>query len=290
MPYLGREPGVSNNVTGNLKVSGTISAESINDKIALNGSDASSPQANINDHFIFEDGGTDGSETNAGDNLLLEDITPSQAEVSLSNIAAGGTSGQFLQSQGSLTTPTFATVPSSAGLNHLTTATASSSASLDFTSLITSTYDVYLIILDEIMPATNAADLYLLLSTDNGSSFTTADYAYVTDTLTKHNHGDSVSRSSTSARGLAQIQLMNSAATNQGQGVSGPIYLFSPLNASLQASLRWSFIGNDNGVNIKVLDGAGKQESTSTFDAFQIKFSSGNIASGTVRVYGIANG
>ena len=100
MPYLGREPGVSNNVTGNLKVSGTISAESINDKIALNGSDASSPQANINDHFIFEDGGTDGSGTNAGDNLILEDITPSQAEISLSSIAATGTSGQLLQSQG----------------------------------------------------------------------------------------------------------------------------------------------------------------------------------------------
>ena len=94
-----------------------------------------------------------------------------------------------------------------AGLNHLSTATASSSASLDFTSLITSTYDVYLIMLDEIMPATNAADLYLLLSGDNGSSFSSSNYAYVTDTLTKHNHGDSVSRSSTSARGLAQIQL-----------------------------------------------------------------------------------
>ena len=77
MPYLGRAPGVGNNVTGNLKVSGTISAESINDKLALNGSDASTPQAAANDHFIFEDGGTDGSGTNAGENVLLEDVTPS---------------------------------------------------------------------------------------------------------------------------------------------------------------------------------------------------------------------
>ena len=60
MPYLGREHCISNDITGNLKVSGTISAESINDKMALNGSDTSSPQANANDHFIFEDGGTDG--------------------------------------------------------------------------------------------------------------------------------------------------------------------------------------------------------------------------------------
>ena len=219
--------------------------------------------------------GTDG-------NLITYDASGNPAHV------ATGSSGQVLTSNGAGAAPTFQAA--GGGLNHLTTATASSSASLDFTSLITSTYDVYLIMLDEIMPATNAADLYLLLSGDNGSSFSSSNYAYVTDTLTKHNHGDSVSRSSTSARGLAQIQLMNSAATNQGAGISGPIYLFSPLNTSLQPSLRWSFIGNDNGVNLKVLDGAAKEETSSARDAFQIKFSSGNIASGHVRVYGIANG
>ena len=127
MPYLGREPGVGNNVTGNLKVSGTISAESINHKLALNGSDTASPQANINDHFIFEDGGTDGSGTNAGDNLLLEDVSPSQAEVSLASIAAGGTSGQVLQSQGSLVTPAFAAVDTGYTLG-TDTATSSGSA------------------------------------------------------------------------------------------------------------------------------------------------------------------
>lgn len=114
MPYLGRAPGVGNNVTGNLKVSGTISAESINDKLALNGSDASTPQAAANDHFIFEDGGTDGSGTNAGENVLLEDSTRGSAEgVELSSINAGtSTSGQLLQSQGIGNALTFATIAS----------------------------------------------------------------------------------------------------------------------------------------------------------------------------------
>ena len=81
MPYLGRAPTVANNVTGDLAVSGSILADGqisggrINHKLALDGSDASSPQANENDQFLIEDGGSDGSGTNAGDNMLYEYYT-----------------------------------------------------------------------------------------------------------------------------------------------------------------------------------------------------------------------
>ena len=70
MPYLGRAPvGVAGNkIDGDLKVTGTISGESINDKLALDNA------AVLNDHFEIESGGTDGSGTNAGDNLLIEDV------------------------------------------------------------------------------------------------------------------------------------------------------------------------------------------------------------------------
>ena len=70
MPYLGRAPvGVAGNlIDGDLKVTGTISGESINNKLALD------TAAVLNDHFEIESGGTDGSGTNAGDNLLIEDV------------------------------------------------------------------------------------------------------------------------------------------------------------------------------------------------------------------------
>ena len=63
MPYLGRAPvGVAGNVIdGDLKVTGTISGESINNKLALD------TAAVLNDHFEIEAGGTDGSGTNAND-------------------------------------------------------------------------------------------------------------------------------------------------------------------------------------------------------------------------------
>ena len=76
MPYFGRAPtgtGAANKIEGDLKVTGTISGESINGKMGLDATDGSA--SNLDDHITIEDGGTDGSGTNAGDDLLLEDIT-----------------------------------------------------------------------------------------------------------------------------------------------------------------------------------------------------------------------
>ena len=173
MPYLGRNPAISNTVTGDLAVSGSIladgqiSAGRINHKLALNGSDAASPQANENDQFIFEDGGTDGSGTNAGDNLLLEDVTPSQVEVSLASISAAGTSGQFLQSQGSLVAPTFATVSSTYDLHSQGSFSSATVSEVVFTSL---THDFYMLHLWNVQ-ISSSEPLMIAISYDNGSNF-----------------------------------------------------------------------------------------------------------------------
>ena len=72
MPYFGRAPAaigtIANVIEGDLKVKGTISGESINSKFAFD------TAADLDDHFVIEDGGTDGSATNAGDNILIEDV------------------------------------------------------------------------------------------------------------------------------------------------------------------------------------------------------------------------
>ena len=172
------------------------------------------------------------------------------------------------------------------GLNHLSTATASSSSSLDFVSTITSTYDTYLIVLDHLMTDSNGTNLHFLLSTDNGSSFLSADYADVTNVMRHHS---SASNSTTGGRSAAQIELMSSVGNANGQGVSGHIWLFSPKDSSMQPTIRFDLAGSANGVNVQTSDGMGKHESGADHDAFQIKFSSGTIQSGQVRVYGLAN-
>ena len=188
MPYLGREPGVSNTVTGDLAVSGAILADGqisggrINHKLALNGSDAASPQANENDQFIFEDGGTDGSGTNAGDNLLLENATGGQAisgeviggGIPISSIAGAGTSGQFLQSQGSLLAPTFATV-ATGGMTHIAT-TEASGTSVEFTGLDSSEYHYYRCMIED--SGSNSNPSYMRFYLGNDSGYYTGGWAY----------------------------------------------------------------------------------------------------------------
>ena len=78
MPYLGRQVTATGTTSGDLKITGTLSADSVNHKLALNSS--SGAATNANDHFLIEDGGSDGSGTNAGSNLLLEDVTPGRAK------------------------------------------------------------------------------------------------------------------------------------------------------------------------------------------------------------------
>ena len=73
MPYLGRTPaGEEQNIlTGDLTVTGAISADVVHESIILNGTDGSS--SNANDNIIMD--GTDSDSTNVNDNLLYEENT-----------------------------------------------------------------------------------------------------------------------------------------------------------------------------------------------------------------------
>ena len=141
MPYFGRAPAaigtIANVIEGDLKVKGTISGESINDKFAFD------TAADLDDHFVIEDGGTDGSATNAGDNLLLEDTTEGLAEsVELSAITdRAGTSGQLLTSAGAFSSPTFTTL-SVAPWTYGTQIVDSSNNSEEFTGIPSTATDI----------------------------------------------------------------------------------------------------------------------------------------------------
>ena len=73
MPYLGRTPAgaAGNKITGDLKVTGVLSADSISNNIVLDGTDGSS--SNATDNVVMD--GTDSDSTNVDDNLLYEENT-----------------------------------------------------------------------------------------------------------------------------------------------------------------------------------------------------------------------
>lgn len=165
-------------------------------------------------------------------------------------------------------------------------ATASASATLDFASLITSTYDRYLVTLHNLLNATNSQHLWLRFSTNNGSTYdTTAIYAYA------HNGWSGSSGAATASTAQAQIILTYPANvqvnTTAAYGLSGHFYLVDPLSTSnyKQVEGAWtSYLGS-----ARLASNFNAQyDSTTAVDAFRIMYASGNITSGTVRVYGIA--
>lgn len=164
--------------------------------------------------------------------------------------------------------------------------TASASATLDFTTAISSLYDEYLIEFINVVPATTNVQFELLCSTNGGVSYDTSAL-YVASLLAFNSGGSGVAGqaigSPTSALELsAGAQVANTAT----YGVSGRIALFNPLSTSLHKIFSGDFIYNA-GV-FQAIAFRGEYQSTTAVNALRFLFSSGNIASGTIRIYGVA--
>lgn len=216
-------------------------------------------------------------------NLVLQvnGTTPSVSLAANGAIGFGsspsyGTAGQALLSNGSSAAPSWG---SASPMVLLSTATASSSASLNFTSLISSTYANYTFTLEKILPATNATALYLQTSTTNGASWDTTS-VYITSNGTNTATGPAVVASNIS----------NSVSNTYGaMGVGGTMVI---RNAAAPSSTSPLFIYRDS--TFYVADAAGLSGSTPTLlvyraavvNAVRFILSSGNITSGTIRMYG----
>lgn len=175
------------------------------------------------------------------------------------------------------------------GMVLLATAQASSSSSITFTSGIDGTYDEYVFIGD-LVPATDAVSMYLRTSANLGSSWDSgaSDYGY-------RGVGDA-SGTAASSTGAAQIVLQHTATTTgndtSGEGISFKVYLHNP------GSTRYCRFTIDStaissaattGDTPNRYCGSGTRKSSAAVNGIQFLFSSGNIASGVIRMYGIRN-
>ena len=177
-------------------------------------------------------------------------------------------------------------------LTLLTTATASSSATISFTSNINSTYDSYLFKFMDAHPATNNAELSFNMSVDGGSNYnvtktTTSPRAYHTE------DDGTTSLAYVADFDLAQGTGFQPLALNQGIGndncAVGTLHLFNPSSTTFVK--HFIFTGNNNHTEdtpatVQALF-SGYGNTTSAVDAIQFKMSSGNIDAGTIKMYGV---
>ena len=176
----------------------------------------------------------------------------------------------------------------SAGLNHITTVTASDSASLDINSTLTDTYNSYFVTFANLVPAVNDSEFVMRFSTNNGSSFTSSGYIFQMNHFYVGPSGDGNSESTSSS----SIRLVLAAGSTAAEGgFTGSMYIHSPTNSAVRTFVNWQafqIYGSASNTAAHLIGGAMVGSNTDD-DAFQITNESGNIASGTVRVYGIAN-
>lgn len=166
--------------------------------------------------------------------------------------------------------------------------TASNSASLDFTSCLTSDFDEYEIHFVQILPATNAAGLRMRCSTDGGSTYDSgSNYSWAAFGHTNAGSATQGSQSDTSI-GLLYQSLYNVHSS------SGKYTFVNPAGASewkqiygnhqMMVSVDQTGSPAEGGIN------SGLYRSTTAVNAIRFLMTSGNITSGTIRVYGIAKG
>lgn len=167
--------------------------------------------------------------------------------------------------------------------------TPAAAASVDITSILSASYDVYQIVFD-LVPATDDVELYVRTDTNNGASFDAGatNYAYFTTT---DRPGDSSNENSAGANAVVL------ANTNAGAGVgnaanehiTGVITITSRGSGTLYPLLTYEGAYLDASTRLRRSEGTGSRLAAGAIDAVQLLFSSGNISSGTVRVYGLAN-
>jgi len=174
-------------------------------------------------------------------------------------------------------------------LTLLTTATASSSGTLDFTSSINSTYNSYLFKFIDIHPSGN--DVAFQVNFRDGSTAydatKTSSYFYA-----QHNEADdSTSLGYYTPNDVAQgtgVQKMNLGLGNgNDESLAGEMHLFNPSSTTFVKH----YIGRSQEYyqDNRTVDTyyAGYCNVTAAIDGVQFSFSSGNIDAGTIKMYGV---
>ena len=181
---------------------------------------------------------------------------------------------------------------SGGALTLLETQTASSSATIDFTSNIDSTYDAYMFKFYDIHPATDGAELQFNMSTDAGSNYNVTK----TTTFFQAYHTESGSASgllyvSTTydlAQSTGNAYLARETGNDNDQSVVGTLTVYNPSSSVFVKH----FIATTNTAedyNYVITNyTAGYGNTTNPVDAIRFLMSSGNIDSGVIKLYGIS--
>jgi hypothetical protein len=172
-------------------------------------------------------------------------------------------------------------------MTFLTSLTASNSASLSDTTHITNTYTSYLLVFQNIVPATN--ERIMEFQVHSGGSFQNTGYNAIT-LLAANSAVGATDSNSTAYIPIGQASAStNQSIGNASPGVCGTLTIFNP-SVSQKTSIigQFSYLGG-GGAGWQVVGQVfGYWNTAGVIDGFQVLMDSGNITSGSILIYGIS--
>ncbi len=172
----------------------------------------------------------------------------------------------------------------SSGLTWIASGSASASATVDFAADLSSTYDNYLIVFENLIVPNNAAKLQVLFGTGATPTYSTTTYTG----STFGNNGSSVSggSSGTSAADASYHGINNSSYVASG----GTLNFFNTQSGSNYPSMSsWTGFQLQSSSAI-AQEGSFVQWQTATaLTSLRMQLSSGNMTTGTFKLYGYKN-
>ena len=186
----------------------------------------------------------------------------------------------------------FGSITSLGSLTHIATQTASSSASLSFTSGIDSTYKEYIFYFVNMHPATDNVKFQFQGNSAGGSGF---NETMTTTSFGAGNHesngfnifGYEDSGDQAQGTSFQRLTVNSSLGNDNDQNLSGFLHLFNPSNTTFVkhfiATTQYTS-SSDYQVNDFI---AGYFNTTNAIDEIQFQMSSGNIDSGQILLFGL---
>lgn len=167
----------------------------------------------------------------------------------------------------------------------LQTTTASSQANVDLTTGVTDKYDLYKIVITDLLSATDGENLQFRVSQAGAFKSGATDYEYA---LHWHDQLDTaLTFVSSAAQG--EINIANALSNVTARTLSGIIYIATPANTANAKNIWWQTHHRNNANRSAVTIGAGALVlDNAAIDGFRLLMSSAqNTTSGTVALYGL---
>jgi hypothetical protein len=171
------------------------------------------------------------------------------------------------------------------GLVLISSVVAANDAAVEFTTGIDGTFDGYEFVFADVIPATDNVQILLEVSTDGGTTWKTGatDYSYsgidvTINTVTPFGANDAT-----------RIEMtVNGIGSDVGEaGVSGRVEMHGPANAAVVQQFRWDFVYDQSGAfQSRLASGGGAYETAEAINGVRFRFTSGNVESGRISLYG----